>query len=346
MAPASAIQHSLEDLVNNFTPGGCYGIEWELDGDTLKHKNDYSPQWWIEGVKTKGLKGLYTTESAKHEFPVGQGFVGRVFKNQEVLFVDDLQKLDTEGMKDSMQFGHGMEFMRAGLAKEFNIQSAIFLPQPNCVLEIGSAAKVDSMPGYYAAYTSPTTPALANGASVGAEPDVASKAEPPQLLRSLVSDLTLTSCYGIEWAWNGELLKYRSHFNPQWRVEGVLKQGLKGLYTSESRGLSFAKGDGLVGEAFDKQAVIFARDLQSLRQDDIITSMQTGVTVPFLRRDIAENFGIHSAVFLPMPEGVLEVGSVEMMGSFEEFLSEKSRAAIAGKTQAADILSALTASAD
>merc|ERR1712217_987346 len=99
-----------------------------------------------------------------------------------------------------------------------------------------------------------------------------------------------------------------------------------------------AKADGLVGEAFDKQAVIFAKDLQSLKQDDIIMSMQTGSAVPFLRRDIAQEFGIHSAVFLPTPEGVLEVGSTEMVGSLDEFLSEEWRGLLP-----ADILSFLTA---
>jgi len=333
---------SLKDLVDNFTPGGCYAIEWELDGDKLRHKSDYTSQWWADGVAAKELTGFYAAESAKFEFPVGEGFVGRVFEKQRVLFVKDLQDLDREGIAAAMQSGGSLEYMRAGLAKEFSIHSAIFLPQPNGVVEVGSAATVAAMPASYAPYAGPTTPPVAAGTGEAAGPDLRSKEEPPQLLKSLVHDLTLGSCYGMEWVWDGNHLKYRSHCHPQWRIDAVLKQGLKGLYTTQSSTFTFEKGSGLVGEAFDKQSVIFAKDLQSLPPEDVTTAMQTGVNTVYLRRDIAEQFGIHSAFFLPTSDGVLEVGSTKMLGSLEEFFGETARKAIAGKTAAADILSALT----
>jgi hypothetical protein len=339
-----SIHQSLQDLVDNFTPGGCYGIEWRLSGDKLTQKSHYNPQWRIEGVKAKGLSGLYTEQSASYEFSVGQGFVGWVFEHQEVLFVEDLQKLHAEGIKDAIQSGDGEEFVRAGLAKEFDIHSAIFLPSSTGVFEIGSVAIMQSLPSYYAPHVYPSTPPVAavDPAAREAMQEFVTGLEPPMLLRKLVDDLTCASCYGIEWVLIGDILQCRSHYNPAWRIEGVRRQGLKGLYTTKSAAYTFAVGEGLVGEAFAKQVVTFAKDLQSLRQEDIMTALQTGATEAYQRIDIAQEFGIHSAVFLPSADGVLEIGSTQQVESLEFLLTTSTWTAIAGKTLAADIVSALS----
>eukprot|EP00419_Tripos_fusus_P075353 CAMPEP_0172881028 /NCGR_PEP_ID=MMETSP1075-20121228/116448_1 /TAXON_ID=2916 /ORGANISM="Ceratium fusus, Strain PA161109" /LENGTH=56 /DNA_ID=CAMNT_0013733375 /DNA_START=51 /DNA_END=218 /DNA_ORIENTATION=+ len=37
------------------------------------------------------------------------------------------------------------------------------------------------------------------------------------------------ACYGIEWALSeAGHLECKAHYNPQWRIEGVQKKGLKG----------------------------------------------------------------------------------------------------------------------
>jgi len=342
-SPMASTHQTLKDLVDNFTPGGCYAIEWRLSGDKLRQKSHYNPQWRIDGVKAKGLNGLYTEQSLKHEFSVGHGFVGRVFENQEVLFVEDLQNLHAEGIMDAMQFGDGTEFMRAGLAKEFDLHSAIFLPSPTGVLEIGSAAVVRSMPSYYAPYVSASTPPLAvTDAADAAEREAGlgpTGLEPPMLLQKLVDDLTCGSCYGIEWVLSGGALKCRSHYNPAWRIEGVRSQGLKGLYTTKSIAYTFTVGEGLVGEAFAKQAVIFAKDLQSFRQEDMMPFKPEA----FQRADDAKEFGINSAAFLPSADGVIEIGSTQQVDSLQQLFTESTWAAIAGKTHAEDMLSALSA---
>merc|ERR1712039_944626 len=114
--------------------------------------------------------------------------------------------------------------------------------------------------------------------------------------------------------------------------------GLKGLYTLNSKAWTFAEGEGLIGKAFAEQAVLFVEDLQALTPDDI-----QGSNLVFLRAALAREFGIRSAMFLPSPDGVLEVGSIQPAESLQAFLSEAAAAAIAGKGEASEVLGALEA---
>mmetsp|Transcript_16971 Transcript_16971/g.35448 ORF Transcript_16971/g.35448 Transcript_16971/m.35448 type:complete len:345 (-) Transcript_16971:22-1056(-) len=341
MAPVT-LMHSLKDLVDNFSPGGCYGIEWELSGDILKYKSHYNPQWRIDGVKAKGLHGLYTDRSSTYEFPVGTGFVGRTFAKQEVFFVRDLQQADGESIKDTMQFGDGTEFIRLALAQEFDLHSAIFLPLANGVVEVGSAAFVTFLPRCFAPFASSFTPPLAEE-EAEAKTDASSTPACPLFLQKFVEELSGAGCYGIEWICESGVLKHRSHFNPQWRIEGVRKQGLKGLYTERSIDCTFAKGEGIVGAAFAAQAVVFIRDLRTVTSEEVKDCMQTGIPVAFLRAALAQEFGIHSAIFLPSADGVLEVGSTQTFDDLQSFLYRPAAAAIAGKSTAADIFDSLKA---
>jgi len=141
----------------------------------------------------------------------------------------------------------------------------------------------------------------------------------------------------------GRRPEVRGPCNPQWRVEGVRSPGLKGLYTLDSKAWTFADGEGLIGKAFAEQAVLFVEDLQALTPDDIQGSIQTGSNLVFLRAALAREFGIRSAMFLPSPDGVLEVGSIQPAESLQAFLSEAAAAAIAGKGEASEVLGALEA---
>jgi len=345
-AVADWSQHSLDTLVNNFSPGGIYGIQWQLQGDKLKLESHYNPQWRIDAVKSKGLNGLYTERSATYEFNVGQGYVGKTFAKQDAIFVKDLQSLSEESVKDCWQFGDAMEFLRADLAKEFDVHSAIFLPLPNGVLEVGSAAVLPSIPSYFASLLGQQLSIPASPPSTLASeeaPGGSAAACPPPFLKKLVEELSSTACYGIQWVREGDVLKFGSSYNPQWRIEGVKQQGLKGLYTTSSKASIFAHGEGLVGKAFAEQAVLFIKDLQMVTPDEAQGSFQTGSSFSFLRAAIAKDFGIHSAMFLPSPEGVLEVGSIQVAENLQAFLSEPAAAAIAGKGEAPEVLLALEA---
>jgi len=120
---------------------------------------------------------------------------------------------------------------------------------------------------------------------------------------------------------------------------------LNGLFTTRSADWILVEGEGLVGEAYAKQAVIFAKDLQSARKEDIISSVQLGSTM-FLRHDLAKEYGIHSALFLPTPAGVYEVGSVQLVESRAGLFHESFRTAFAGAKDATQMLACLWASAN
>lgn len=336
-------QQSLQDLVNNFTPGGCYGIEWEFREGKLTYKDHYNPQWRIDGVLAKGLNGLYTDGSRNYEFEVGEGLVGRTFAKQEVLFVKDLTVYDAESVKDCLQFGDTTEFKRAALAKEFDLHSAIFLPSQQGVLEVGSAAFVTSLPSYFAAYAGPTTPPVADVPSAEAAGDMHLSATPPPFLQKLVEEISCVGCYGIEWVVEGDGLVFRSSFNPQWRLEGLRQQGLNGAYTKQSVGFTFPVGEGVIGRTFSEQKMLFIKDVQVMTPEEIKASMQTGSNVAFLRADIAREYGIHSVLFLPSADCVWEVGSIQTVDSIEDFLAGKATRAIMEKEGAVDILRALQA---
>jgi len=323
MAAANAQCHpKLQEMVDAFAPGGCYGIEWELKGDSLVHKSHCNPGWRIEGVKKQGLKGLYTTESTKYSFQVGQGFVGKVFEAQKPFFVKDLQSPDPEEVKDAMQTWYGANFLRLALAQEYGIHSAIFLPLQSGVLEVGSSVVMKEVPKYFAPYHSKEMPPLATKDSQFPNIEQGSEAEPPALLKKLVDEYTVGGCYSIEWVLRDDALVHASHYNPAWRIEGVTKQGLNGLYTTESTTYAFQAGQGIVGKVFQNQEKLFMKDLQVPDLEAMKDAIQSWEGSAFMRSALAEKYGIHSALFLPSSKGVIEVGSSAKASDVEAFLSE------------------------
>merc|ERR1712190_432497 len=103
-----------------------------------------------------------------------------------------------------------------------------------------------ALPPYFAQYASASTPPVAHTLP-GPRTLGVSTVQPPPFLQKLVEELSTAGCYGIEWMEDGGTLKHRSHFNPQWLIEGLRHQGLKGAYTTESTSITFKKGEGLVG---------------------------------------------------------------------------------------------------
>jgi hypothetical protein len=119
------------------------------------------------------------------------------------------------------------------------------------------------------------------------------------------------ACYAIEWVCVDGHLKYKAHYNPPWRVEGARRQGLKGLYTADSARHVFVPGEGLIGRAFKERKDIFVDDVQ------IVHPME------YARVDLAKEYGIHSAMFLPFTEGVIEVGSTHHFQVGSALLSDR-----------------------
>jgi hypothetical protein len=312
----------LQRIVENGN-GACYGIEWALsEVGRLEYKAHYNPQWRIEGVQKKGLKGLYTTESASHSFMPGQGLVGKAFSDQKMLFVQSLQDLSEEAVQAAMFAGDHVEFKRADLAEEFGIHSAIFVPTAKGVLEVGSTDKVVSASGLV---PEAVLTAMQSGSEIPVPPKKAGNIVTIDCsikLRELVEGST-GGCYGIEWALSeAGRLEYRGHYNPQWRIEGVQKKGLKGLYTTESASHYFMPGQGLVGKAFSDQKMLFVQSLQNLSEEAVQNAMFAGDHVEFKRADLAKAFDIHSAIFVPTAKGVLEVGSTDEVVSASDLVPE------------------------
>ena len=331
--------------MEKFTPGGCYGIEWEFSNEKLSKKAHYNPQWRVEEAQAMGWNVLYTEKSGEFEFAVGEGLVGKAFQSQEVVFVKDLQEFDSEALQDTLFMGDMGAFLRKELAKDFGLHSAIFLPSCTGVFEIGSSCFVTALPEFFAPYSGVNTPRLASAdaeAGTGADDggELRRQVSDPSLMLSSIVGTQMQCAYGIEWVLEGERLVFKSQYNPSWRIEGVKKQCLQGYYTAESATFTFAPGEGLVGRAFADQALIFAQDLQT-HSGDAAADYQDGWRPYFLRAEIARNYGIHSAVFLPTADGVVEVGSTQEACCLQDLFSEPARAAIAGKTEASDLLSAL-----
>jgi len=312
----------LQSIVEN-SCGGCYGIEWTLSPEgCLAYSGHYNPQWRIEGAQKMGLKSLYTTHSSSYSFMPGEGLVGKAFSDNKMVFAQDLQALSEEAVQAAMFGGDTKEFKRVDLAQEYGIHSAVFLPVAGGVLEIGSTHEVAAASDVL---SETVLTAIKDGSDIPLRPKMANKL-PMDISSPRLEELVEGSdgtCYGIEWAMSPEgRLAYKGHYNPQWRIEGVQKMGLKSLYTTHSSSYSFMPGEGLVGKAFSDMKMIFAQDLQALPEEAVQAAMFGGDTTEFKRVDLAKEYGIHSAVFLPVAGGVLEIGSTHKVASAFDFLSE------------------------
>jgi hypothetical protein len=125
-------------------------------------------------------------------------------------------------------------------------------------------------------------------------------------------------CYGIEWMHADGKLSVGDVFNPEWRVESAKANGYKKLFTDASSRFSFQVGDGAIGKVFQDKKTIFAEDIQVLSQPAVANSILGGI--PFARTEIAKEFGIRSAAFVPSATGVIEIGSLQKYDSLSDFM--------------------------
>ena len=131
----------------------------------------------------------------------------------------------------------------------------------------------------------------------------------PPRLKKLV-DGSAGGQYGIEWILSPQCgrLVHNSHYNPQWRLQSL---GPKGDFSTRSVTYTFMPGQGAVGECYAKKAPIFLQDVARLNRH---------LSTPFQRADLAKEFGVNSIMFVPCPDGVLEIGSTEKFTSAADFL--------------------------
>mmetsp|Transcript_29150 Transcript_29150/g.53196 ORF Transcript_29150/g.53196 Transcript_29150/m.53196 type:complete len:326 (-) Transcript_29150:85-1062(-) len=311
-------------------PQACYGIHWEADKDgVLSCKAYYNPEWRQEFARKRGLQGLYTTQSSSMTFPKGEGLVGKVFEKQELKFVPSLQVLQEDEIRDAMFNGDPFLFKRTALAKEYGVVSALFIPTANAVLEVGTMKEVSSADKVLPEHI---VKAIQTGADV---PET--KQEPieePKCAAWLkeVVEACPEACYGIEWTMTNGKLELKDHYNPWWRLHYAKQAGMKGLFTTASRDYNFEPGEGVVGAVFKAQRTAFLSDMQNFTPEAIMDTMFTGDVVMFKRMNIAREYDVHSAVFIPVADGVVEVGSMQELKNEAALLKEAAVEALKART--------------
>ena len=128
------------------SPESCYAIEWAMNSAGALEVNEaYNPAWRVQYASQAGLPGLFTSSSKALTFGPGEGVVGHVFQDQQKLFIPDVQKSSEEDVRDEMFSGNYTGFLRADMAKTFNIHSTAFVPLKSGVLELGSMKQLKDM---------------------------------------------------------------------------------------------------------------------------------------------------------------------------------------------------------
>jgi len=120
-------------------------------------------------------------------------------------------------------------------------------------------------------------------------------------------DPELTQFYGIEWATTDGILKARTVCTTDPSLIG---------FTIRSQNFTFGPGEGMPGECFQKQAVSFVMDVQDVEgskehQHNLVTTCH--LQSRFVRRALAQQFGVRSVLLLPSPDGVIEIGTKEKL---------------------------------
>lgn len=114
--------------------------------------------------------------------------------------------------------------------------------------------------------------------------------------------------YAVFWAVEKGcgVLHAMCHYNPEERIQQVKREtGDDALYTTESYAFRFRPGQGLIGKAFVHRNQLFSfQDVTALPEDI------------FLRRNLAQRFGIKSVAVMWYKGGVLEFGTTDVWSSF------------------------------
>ena len=123
-----------------------------------------------------------------------------------------------------------------------------------------------------------------------------------------VVDTVSGAVLAISWKWDGSKLVFENYYNPPDRVEAIkATTGSDELYTTASSKITFEKGQGGPGRAFDGQTTEFHADVKTL--DPSV----------YPRAELAKKFGITSVAFKGTAEGCIEVGTTETWGAAPAF---------------------------
>mmetsp|Transcript_21267 Transcript_21267/g.48866 ORF Transcript_21267/g.48866 Transcript_21267/m.48866 type:complete len:341 (-) Transcript_21267:255-1277(-) len=306
----------------------CYGIEWALSKDgVLLVEEHFNPTWRIEYAHKVGMEGLYTTKSVDFTFKIGEGLVGKVFEEQQVTFVKDLQKLTTKQVRDAMFEGKEFIFKRTALARDFDLHSAVFVPTSSGVIEVGSMQELPDLStllplGVIKAIRE-EAPIPAVGSVSVPEPERCS-----QSLKRIVED-NVNICYVIHWGLAEDgVLECKEHYNPPWRIAYAQKAGLHGLYTTRSAAFRIHPDEDVVGEVYCEGEDFFLPNMQTVAFEDLKCGLRRSKTgsnnIAMARFVLAKEFDIHAVLWVSLKHGVLELGSMQEFGAANEMCSADS----------------------
>jgi hypothetical protein len=128
----------------------------------------------------------------------------------------------------------------------------------------------------------------------------------PTQLKQLV-EASDGGVYGLEWVLSSAgILESKSWYNPEWRIKVAQQEGWAGLFTTESTNYGFRSGEGIVGKVFASKQMRFVSDMQ-VESDN-------------KRVKLEKKFGIHSVMFIPNGNGLLEIGTTRTVKSADVFL--------------------------
>jgi len=177
---------------------------------------------------------------------------------------------------------------RADLDKKYGIHSVLFIPTACGLVEVG------------------TTETWSSSHDFLPNERVSSILSAPGQLQQLV-EASDVGVYGLEWVLSpAGKLECKSWYNPEWRIKVAQQNGWAGLFTIESTNYSFTPGEGIVGKAFASKKTCFLPDMQ--------------VEADNKRVELEKKFGIHSVIFIPNGNGLIEIGSTRTIKSAEDFL--------------------------
>ena len=113
--------------------------------------------------------------------------------------------------------------------------------------------------------------------------------------------------FAISWKFDGSKLVCESFYNPPDRVEALKAAGKDELYTTVSSKMTFDKGQGAPGRAFESQTTEFHPDVKALDAS------------AYPRLATAKEYGITSVAFKGTADGCIEVGTTETWGAAPAF---------------------------
>jgi hypothetical protein len=252
------------------TSGASYAMYWKESAGKLTVAGSYVTKTRKEALKKAGLKMSFAEASQDTVLSVdGAGPVATAVRTLEPVYIQDIATCET--MK------------RKGLAEQYGIASACFVPVKGGVIEYG--VTTDSCSAEWKSIDD-------------ARQTVIPMAELEAAFKNGATHLSF-------WQQKGDKFVWGAGYSLPERLRALANAGKRSNFVQESSRFSFAadgKGPVATAARSGKEVVIVDPE------DD----------PNFKRADIAREYGIGNLHFVPCEDGVLEYGIGKIVGAKEE----------------------------